>query len=247
MKLVAISDIHIENTSDPIYEPVRDLVKREVDGRTCLVFAGDIFDFWVGDQRSLSRRYGEFLELLREKARAGAEIHYIEGNHDFHLKKAFRSISNIRVHAREISIDLGGKKLYVAHGDLVDRGDVGYLALRAFFRSPVIRLAARALPDRAVEAIGDTSARASRKVNPRVAEEGSERLERTRRLFRNFAVEKIKQGYDYVILGHCHDSDEIKFRLGDREGQYLNVGYPKAHRKFIRWAPGDSFMEKVSF
>lgn len=248
MKLISISDIHISNAKDPIYSDVLTILDREVEADTRLVLAGDIFDFLVGNNRKLNEEYRDFFRLLAKKGQIGAKIDYIEGNHDFHLKRALEGIPNLSLHAKDVSIDLGEKRLYVAHGDLVDREDYGYLALRAFFRSPLIWVAAHALPDRVTNRIGTTSSDLSRKQNPRTfTEQNPEKLERTRKLFRNFAVDRLREGYDFVILGHCHDADEMTFQIGSRSGQYMNVGYPKAHRTFIRWASGSPQMEKVAF
>src|SRR5690606_35693922 len=136
----------------------------------------------VGRQPVLLRRYEEFFRLLEEKMKLGARVEYIEGNHDFHLRDAFahrfRGSVALRVHASETSIALpSGKRLFVSHGDLVDREDRKYLALRVFFRSSLIRLAAMALPGKLVEKIGERSSEASRKQNPRRPEErGQDRV-----------------------------------------------------------------------
>jgi UDP-2,3-diacylglucosamine hydrolase len=239
MKVVVISDIHIRGSEDPLYASLLAMIERKIGAGDTLVLGGDIFDFFVGRQPSLIRRYERFFELLRAKARLGARIDYIEGNHDFHLRSTFASIfpdeKSIRVHPAEVILPLpSGRKLYVAHGDLVDREDRGYLALRFFFRSPFIRLVAAALPDTVAQRIGEGSSDASRRKNPRRPEEkGPRGLEELRKKYRGFSEAKIREGYAAVVLGHCHDLDGCEFTHDGRTGQYMNVGYPPAHRSYV--------------
>jgi hypothetical protein len=73
-----------------------------------------------------------------------------------------------------------------------------------------------------------------------VPEDGDEKtLQRIRKVYRNYAAERLLQGYDFVVLGHCHDLDEMCFSIGDREGQYINVGYPRIHDTYLIWEPGE--------
>jgi UDP-2,3-diacylglucosamine hydrolase len=239
MKVIVISDIHIHGAEDPLYLSLLTMIENEIGAGDFLVLGGDIFDFFVGRQSSLILRYERFFALLRSKAKQGAQIDYIEGNHDFHLSSTFASLfpgeTKIRVHPAEVTLPLAdGGKIYVAHGDLVDRDDWGYLALRAFFRSPFIRFVAAALPDPWVQRIGEGSSDASRRKNPRRPEEnGPQGVERLRKKYRAFAEAKISEGYVAVILGHCHDLDGCEFVSDHQARQYLNVGYPRAHHSYI--------------
>jgi UDP-2,3-diacylglucosamine pyrophosphatase LpxH len=140
----------------------------------------------------------------------------------------------VRVVPEEVELKTRDHRVYIAHGDLVDREDHGYLALRTLFRSPITRFAAFALPARAVEWIGNTFSASSRQKNPRLPEErGGDRLAELRKIYRGFAREKFEAGYRAVILGHCHDLDGAEFKADGRVGQYLNVGFPRKHHQYV--------------
>lgn len=238
MSLYVISDLHIRDSDDPLYAALLRLVReRPVAGDT-LVLAGDVFDLFVGNKRVFKDRYSELAGALDQAARAGVSVHYIEGNHDFMIRRAFPSV---QVHAHEVELELEGKRFLVLHGDTADHRDLGYRALRILFRSPLMWLFLAAMPGKWLDGFGKFLSRSSRERKPLLpAELPIERRERLRKVYRSFAAGKIAEGYDFVVMGHCHDLDEMSFKVGEREGQYVNVGYPRAHGSLLRWSPGDA-------
>ncbi len=244
MRLFILSDLHIWGPDDPIYMSLIQLLQAQPKAGDTVVLAGDVFDFFVGDTRILCERYSSFIKCLEHLGEKGINLHYIEGNHDFHLKKVFNHIPRFTLHAEEVPLELDGKRFFVAHGDRVDKHDYKYRMLRTFFRSPVIKGFVAVAPDEWIEKIGQKSSEASRKKNPRIlADLPRENMTRLRTAYRNYAVEKLMQGFDYVVMGHCHDLDEMMFKIGERPGQYINVGYPRVHGSYLVWQSGD---EKIS-
>lgn len=232
MKVVVISDIHIFGPEDPFYGALLALMRDGLEPGDHFVLAGDIFDFLVGNQPGLVRGYAAFFESLRDIGLRGVRTTYIEGNHDFHLHPAFRGIANLTIVPEEVEIATPNRRIYVAHGDLVDVEDRGYRALRFFFRSPFIRGAARMLPEAVVRWIARRSADSFHGPVLRESEtEGESRP--LRKTFRDFARRKFLAGFDAVVLGHCHDLDGADFSSGERVGRYLNVGYPRIHRQYV--------------
>lgn len=248
MSVSIVSDIHIQGPEDPCFRALIALVTRCEAGDT-LVLAGDIFDFLIGDQKVLYERYRGFLDAVRSAGERGAEIHYIEGNHDFHLRRLFaRETPRMKLHPAEVMVEFDRKKIYVAHGDLVDGADMGYLALRALFRSPLTKFLSYRLPGRLVAAIGERSSRLSQKKNPRTpVERGTPYRDRMREVYRAWAERKLAEGYDYVVLGHCHDDDEKQVSLPGRMAQYVNVGFPRVHGTYLVLEEGKARFRRAKF
>lgn len=213
-----------------------------------LVLAGDIFDLFVGAKAVFIEKYAELFAALRAAGERGLRLHYIEGNHDFLIRGAFGAIPGLTVHPEHVAVELGGRRFLVLHGDTVDREDYGYRLLRGFFRSPLMKALVLAFPGEWVDAIGRLSSRRSSGRNPRLLTElPIERRERYRRLYRSFAAERLAEGYDFVIAGHCHDLDEMSFTIGEREGQYINMGYPPVHGSYLSWTEGDEKVRRERF
>lgn len=245
MALYAVSDLHVLGAEDPLYRALLGILRDRAREGDTVVLAGDLFDLFVGNKQVFTGRYKEFFSELEAAGRRGVKIHYIEGNHDFHLRGAFAKLPGFTLHSREFELELGGRRFFFAHGDLVDRKDYGYRALRAVFRSPVMKAAVSVMPDKWVEWVGAKTAGVSKgREHRQFTQLPPGRLEYLRNTYRSFAAERLANGYDFVVMGHCHDLDEKSFVIGSRSGQYINVGYPRAHGSFLSWAPGDERIQR---
>jgi hypothetical protein len=111
-----------------------------------------------------------------------------------------------------------------------------------------MRGAVAAAPGAWLDRLGRGASRISRGAPPLLAAQlPSERFGALRNRYRSFAAERLAEGYDFVVLGHCHDLDEMKFKLGDRRGQYMNVGFPPVHGSCVRWDSDSEWLERERF
>lgn len=236
-QMLAVSDLHIEGPDDPLYAALLRLIRERAQPGDTLVLGGDVFDLLLGNKAIFTDRYRDFLAAIRDACARGVRVHYIEGNHDFQLGGFFPS--QVRVHRAWFEERIGDRRFYFAHGDLVDAKDYGYRALRLFLRSPIIKSLIVALPGKLVDRIGTGSSERSRANRPTLPARREGQLEKLRCVFRSFAAERIAEGYDFVVMGHCHDLDEMSFIVDGRGGHYINIGYPRAHGSYVSWVPGD--------
>jgi UDP-2,3-diacylglucosamine hydrolase len=245
VSLFILSDLHIWGPDDPLYASLLDVLRnRAVSGDT-VVLAGDLFDLFVGNKSVFLKRYSGFFTELSHTASRGVQIHYIEGNHDFLLKRAFRGIPNLALHPHHIQIEIAGKRFYFAHGDTVDRSDYSYRILRAFLRSPLLKAFVAIAPSDWIDWLGKSGSKKSRYKKPRLPTDlPLERMEYLRKIYRSFAAEQLAQGNDFVVMGHSHDLDEMFFNIGGRPGQYVNVGFPRVHGSFLSWSPGEEKIQR---
>jgi len=230
MRLWVFSDLHLQDPQSSLYRSFLKVLDEPQSEHDAVVFAGDIFDLLVGKSDYFSEKYAEFFERVKSLALKKVRLFYIEGNHDFHLRRQFDGIpvvfenESVQLKAQTPS---GVKLIYVAHGDLVDETDTNYLRLRKVFRSLPIRLLVNTVPGRWVEKTGEALSRSHARKHDDLPENWpAEKLARLRSAFRGFAREKHSGGFDYVILGHCHDLDEIP-------PFYFNMGYPPVHGSFL--------------
>jgi UDP-2,3-diacylglucosamine hydrolase len=245
MSLFVISDLHICGPDDPLYFSLLSLIRDRAKAGDTVVLAGDLFDLFVGNKAVFKERYSGFLKVLSDAGQQGVDFHYIEGNHDFLIDRVFRGIPRFTVHSHDVSLEIQGKRFYFAHGDTADRRDYPYLLLRSFFRSPMMKLLVFLAPGDWLDRFGKFSSHRSRQAKALLPIDlPIHRMERLRKIYRSYAAERLAQGYDYVVMGHCHDLDEMFFNIGGRPGQYVNVGYPRAHGSFLSWSPGEERIQR---
>lgn len=248
MKLHVLSDLHVRGADDEIFLRLCGWLRTRPGPGDFVILAGDIFDLYVGAKEMFAREYHAFFEALRDASSRGILLHYIEGNHDFEHTAAFRGIPGMRVDPDRFQFELSGKRILVEHGDLADRSDLGYRALRGFLRSIPMKIVIRLAPDGLVSLIGgNMRARSEEKRKKQDHLPRSGDLTRIRTAYRSYAAEKMKEGFDFVIMGHCHDLDEMRFLVDGRATHYMNVGYPRAHGSIVVWDSGDSKLTREEF
>lgn len=232
-RIWVFSDLHLNDPHSEFYSTFLRSLEEPSTHKDAVVLAGDVFDVFIGNSAYFINKYSTFFSALKRLSSRGVKLFYIQGNHDFHLQDAFKEVS-IQILDSELVIG----KIYIAHGDLVDQGDRGYLRLRALLRSAGIQWLVSVLPGKVVEAIGEFLSR------PHVLKErelirAPGESPRERPVFRRFAEEKKRQGFDFVILGHCHDLDDL-------QPFYFNMGYPPIHRQFLFYDSGsNSFRRRI--
>jgi UDP-2,3-diacylglucosamine hydrolase len=93
---------------------------------------GDIFDLLSGCGSYVRSFVSETIGLLRELSER-IEIHYLEGNHDLCLEKIFPNINIVPRSRQPLVMELDGRRVALAHGDLYDMG-IGYEIYTFFVR-----------------------------------------------------------------------------------------------------------------
>lgn len=178
----------------------------------CLFIVGDLFDFWFEYRNVIPRGYTRVISALSHLRELGVEIHYIAGNHDFWMRDYLTTELQIQIHFDDFSHEIAGKRFWLHHGDGIAKNDKGYRLLKKIFRNPVnIFLYSLIHPD-----IGIPLARwvsnFSRHHNKFEVLDDSD--------YREEAMRRFQEGYDYVIFGHLHSP--CLDRYGEKT--FVNLG-----------------------
>ena len=186
-----------------------DFVKQDAEQ---VVIVGDLFDYWFEYRTVVPKGYVRLLAKLAELTDNGIAVTFVAGNHDFWLKNYFPDELGVQVSFDPIERIIGGKRFYIHHGDGLIKDDRGYRILKRILRNKFsIRLYSLIHPDLA-GAIARWSSGTSRHYT------GGRKYEETDMV--EFAGQKIREGFDIVIMGHHHRSAFKK--LGN--GVYVNLG-----------------------
>ncbi|HOO40804.1 MAG TPA: UDP-2,3-diacylglucosamine diphosphatase [Syntrophales bacterium] len=204
---------------------------RETKPIDALYLMGDFFDFWFAKGDRYYPGFDSVIRSIREMKELGVEIHIFEGNHDFFLGDFFSGHLGIKVYRDDASIDLDGHRIYVAHGDLVDRSNRGYLLLRKFLRSRLVYALQGILPSALLWRISLVSSDASKAM---WAESGKNLTDKMCR----FALDAGAQGYDGVILGHSHQPLLWEFSISGERKALVTLGDWLSHRSYLDYTDG---------
>ena len=226
MRAVFFSDAHLRGAEDKtcglLLSFLRD-VSRNLDH---LFIVGDLFDFWFSRGGVVYPGYEPVIEELAAMRGRGVKIHLFEGNHDFYLAHYFTRYHGIEVFADEALLQLDGKQVYIAHGDLVDESDKGYRLLRKMLRSRFSFGLQRLLPLPMLWWLARLSSDASKEYLAKPQEGLAAKMEA-------FALAKFEEGIDAVILGHCHLPAIRTHIVGDRKRQFILLGDWLNHRSYL--------------
>lgn len=98
-------------------------------------FLGDMFDYWYEYKYVVPKGHVRFLGKLAELADQGVEIHIFIGNHDIWMFDYLPTEIGAIIHRKPLTVDLLGKRFFLAHGDEVDFRSKSFRFIRALFRN----------------------------------------------------------------------------------------------------------------
>jgi UDP-2,3-diacylglucosamine hydrolase len=163
-----------------------------------LFLLGDIFDFYFEYRSVVSRRYVDILAAIRRTTLRGIPVHFLGGNHDYWVGNHFASDLGVIIHEREILIEVQGRRLLLAHGDLVMPRDYGYKMLKSIIRNRAVITLAKAIHPDALDAIASGVSQGSRTYFHVVQEKRAKAV--TAHAWDRF----FTRGNDAFVMGHVH-------------------------------------------
>jgi len=257
MNAIFLSDAHLKRSSDPGYGalvsfldrlkgpaqengPIGQAYAQQKDlsiSITDLFLAGDVFDFWFSRGHRIYPEYKKIVERLAALRQAGIAIHVCEGNHDFFLKDYFAGHMGLQVYEDWAVIERDGKKFLIGHGDLVDRTNIHYLRLRRMMRSRPFFHLQRLLPLSILWGLARWSSSMSKGLM-----DGAE--DRIYEKMRQFAAERFRDGFDAVILGHCHKVQMEETTVNGTRKVFVTLGDWLRHYSYLHYTGGEFILAK---
>lgn len=212
-----ISDVHLgikfdmgSKQQESILLMFLDEIKKDAKE---LIILGDLFDCWIEYNQVVPKGFYRFFAKLDELINSGIKITYLSGNHDFWYGNYFKDEFGIEIIHNPISMEIEGKKFFLHHGDGLAYKDTGYKILKFILRSKVSQfLYSLVHPD-----IGIWLAK---KSSSHSRDYTDKKNYSARDGMRDFAIKKIAEGYDFVLMGHRH----FPFSHKEESGMYANLG-----------------------
>lgn len=112
---IFVADSHFNKNNQEFLDFLEKLQNDEI--RTSqLILMGDIFDFISGESRYFKKINNNIIKILNKLSR-NLQIVYLEGNHDYNLKKVFKDIYVIPRDKQPLILKYEQKNIALSHGD----------------------------------------------------------------------------------------------------------------------------------
>jgi UDP-2,3-diacylglucosamine hydrolase len=212
-----ISDIHL-GLQDKAQEEAKEkklvsFLKFAESNCDELFIVGDLFDYWFEYRRVYQKGFYRTLAALKDLSEKNIKFHYFIGNHDFLHRDFFVNEFDAIMHHGGVSIELNGKKFFIAHGDGMVSNDTGYNILKWVLRNKFFQSLYSLLhPDLGIGIASKTS-KSSRAYTDKKDYGEVDGLYEA-------AKKKIDEGYDFVLFGHLHKRIWQTYK----NGNYINLG-----------------------
>lgn len=178
-----------------------------------IFIVGDLFDCWLEYREVVPKGNYRFFTKLSDLINNQIEINYLAGNHDFWRGNYFEDEFGIKVEPEPVSFNEDGKSFFIHHGDGLAYNDKGYLILKKILRNKFNQFLYSLIhPDIGIKLARSTSS--SSRVHT------DKKDYSTKDGLKDFAIKKIDEGYNYVLMGHRHKP----FKLLHNGGMYINLG-----------------------
>lgn len=220
--LVFVGDVHLDRDDPDLSAFLAYLAALE---RTCgrVVLMGDLFNLWLADPRLELSHHRVVIEELRRMRRAGVEVHYLEGNRDYRVGRTHTGSTFDAVSDEGLLEEWAGRRIWAAHGDLVNLRDGRYRLWRRISRSDPVWSVFSAIPQARRFAAAEAIERRMRGTNTGMK--------------RDFPVEQVRayarvhggEGIDAIVLGHFHDEHDL-----ETPGRVVVVPAWKESRRHLR-------------
>lgn len=198
-----------------------------------VVLNGDVFDFWFEYRRGIPEGHDRVLSVLREVVDAGVPVTLMGGNHDWWGGRFLREEIGVEFLQDPVVRSYAGLTTFLAHGDGLGRGDLGYRALRLVLRGSATRFAFSLLGP----GLGGRAARAVSRTELRRGEPTQDDKARADALA-SWARGKLAScpELDLVVLGHTHipHLEEVA-----PHRWYVNAGDWVVHNTYAVLAAGE--------
>lgn len=178
-----------------------------------IFIVGDLFDCWIEYKEVVPKGFYKLFTKISELVDKNIIINYIAGNHDFWKGNYFQKEFGIEICHTHIEREIEGKKFFIHHGDGFAHNDTGYRILKKILRNGLSQKLYSILhPNLGIRLAKGTSATSRDHTGNKDYSKHDGMKE--------YALGKIKKGFDYVIMGHHHNPQVTKFE----NGYYINLG-----------------------
>jgi UDP-2,3-diacylglucosamine hydrolase len=212
-----VSDAHYSSERPELLRFIEAIHSKELRP-TQLIFLGDIFDALFGSVTHTIEKNQHIISLINDISQ-NIELIYLEGNHDFNLKKIFPFAKVFKISMQPLSCNYQNKKIILAHGDF--GSNIGYrvytFIIRNPFFLPIFNLINNCFSNAILKNLDNHLAK---------KDDCKEFIG-----FREYTLKRLESKFecDYFLEGHFHQNKSLKFD----DFTYINLGAFACNQRYF--------------
>ena len=238
MKSIFLADAHLKHPTDENYRRLNSFLQKLPEDVENIFILGDLFDFWFGYREVVFSVYVPILATFESLVQRGIKLYFIEGNHEISLGPFFHTHLRAHSNPRQLSINISGHHLYLAHGDFLDDSQQWYRRWAKFIKSPITCRIISLIPPDITYKIAHWLAKISR----RQSQNTSQLPEKISGKFTDI----FRAGHDVAIIAHYHHPALQQISLDDQQYQVYHLGDWITDYSYLELENGNFQLKKAS-
>lgn len=185
---------------------------------------GDMFDFWFEYSTVVPKGFVRFLGKLAELIDDGIEIHFFTGNHDIWTFGYLENEVGLIIHRQPITVQLGTKRFFMAHGDGLYAEKRAFEFLRKIFHNPFIQLLYSLIPPKFGQGFGYSWSKSNREKIKHIENKFKGEENENLVIFAKKYLET--HDVDFLVFGHRHIALDLQLKNQKRViilGDFVSV------------------------
>jgi UDP-2,3-diacylglucosamine hydrolase len=191
-----VGDVHLHPKGDEKNRRFLDFLdgrRRDVEA---IYLLGDIFDYWIGPKMLKGGDYADVLDGLASLAKGGMKLWWIHGNRDYLIEEKFAARTRVKILGDGVTLSLGGRAVYAAHGDFIYNRNTNYTAYRRLMNFAIPQKIFTSIPRAVSSGMARGFKVVSKKTTPMYRWTKDEIVKGAKKHF--------DRGADLLICGHIH-------------------------------------------
>lgn len=230
-RCVFLSDVHLSPAVPAKTARFLEFLRAQAGRADRLYVLGDLFEYWIGPRHLALPDYRPVLAALGALSASGVRAHFLPGNRDYQVGPEFARAAGVELLAAQAETMLGGRRVYLAHGDFLYNRNPRYRAYRRLAGARGARRVMAGLPSalarRIAEGVRGVSRRESQETGRR---SDAELLAPVMPLF--------GRGFDAVVCGHLHCAAHVAADVAGRRRDLYVLGEWKDGCPHLRYEGG---------
>ena len=179
-------------------------------GTGTLIIGGDFFDFWFETNHVIPNKYQDLIDGLIALHKAGIDIHYLAGNHDYWNFGYLEKKIGLNFHKGDLKFNFNNKNILITHGDGLLKSDYGYRLLKRIIRHPIFIKLFKLIPPKISFRLANKLSKSSSDYN-----HNDKFLDIIMRDILEYAKKEWDKNNNIVMVGHYHQQKIIHTENGD--------------------------------